>query len=127
MRITLTSVFVEDQDQARSFYTEILGFEVKTDVPVGAARFLTVVSPEGPDDVALLLEPNASAGARAFQEARFRQGIPATSFATEDVEGECARLEARGVVFRVPPTRTAWGCLAIFEDTCGNLIQLHEG
>src|SRR4051812_33270865 len=126
MRISFASVFVDDQDRALAFYTDVLGFAKKTDVPAGRFRFLTVVSPEQPDGVELLLEPNDNPAARTFQAAIREQGIPATSFAVEDVRAEHERLVARGVEFTAPPTEAAWGVSAVFDDTCGNLIQLHR-
>jgi catechol 2,3-dioxygenase-like lactoylglutathione lyase family enzyme len=126
MRIALTSVFVDDQAKALRFYTETLGFVLKHDVPVGDARFLTVVSPEGSPDVELLLEPNGHPAAQAFQRAIFQDGIPATSFGSGDVQAEYERLSRRGVVFRTPPTQAGPVVIAMFEDTCGNLIQLHQ-
>jgi catechol 2,3-dioxygenase-like lactoylglutathione lyase family enzyme len=125
MKITLASVFVDDQAKALRFYTEVLGFVKKTDLPAGEARWLTVVSLEGSPDVELVLEPNGHPAAKAYQEAIFRDGIPATSFESADVEAEHARLAARGVVFRTKPTRAGPVTIATFEDTCGNLIQIH--
>src|SRR4051794_5747817 len=126
MRISFASVFVDDQDRALAFYTDVLGFVKKTEVPAGEFRFLTVVSPEDPDGVELLLEPNDNPAARAFQDAIREQGIPATSFAVADLAAEHARLRALGVEFPSPPTEAAWGASAVLDDTCGNLIQLHQ-
>ena len=126
MRIALTSVMVDDQEKALAFYTDVLGFVKKTDVPAGEFRFLTVASPEGPEGVELLLEPNAHPAAKVFQKAIFDDGIPATSFASADIQGEYERLRERGVVFRQPPTQMGPVTVAVFEDTCGNLIQLHQ-
>jgi len=126
MKIALTSVLVEDQEKALRFYTEVLGFVKKRDMPAGQFRWLTVVSPEAPDDVELLLEPNDNPAAKTFQEALFRQGIPLTSFAVEDVQKEYERLQGLGVVFRTKPTNVGPTTIASFEDTCGNLIQLHQ-
>lgn len=126
VKITLTSVFVDDQDKALTFYTEVLGFVKKSDLPVGAFKWLTVVSPEGPDDIELLLEPNDNPAAKAFQQAIYEQGIPATSFAVEDIRKEYERMAELGVVFRTEPTPTGPVTVAIFDDTCGNLIQLHQ-
>lgn len=126
MRITMTSVFVDDQEKARRFYTEVLGFATKHDVPVGEYRWITVVSPEGPEELELVLEPNANPAARAFQGAMFDQGIPVTSFESRDVEGDFVRLKGLGVVFVMPPTRAGPVTIARFADTCGNLIQLHQ-
>ena len=126
MKIALTSVFVDDQAKALKFYTEALGFIQKTDMPAGEYRWLTVVSPEGSAEIELLLEPNAHPAARAYQKAIFEDGIPATSFASADVQAEYERLLKRGVVFRTKPTQAGPVTIAVFEDTCGNLIQLHQ-
>ncbi len=126
MRIALTSVMVDDQTRALDFYTNVLGFEMRMDVPAGEYRFITVASPEGSDDVQLMLEPNAHPAARTFQAALYADGIPATSFASSDVQAEYERLTARGVVFRSPPTAMGPVTVATFDDTCGNLIQLHQ-
>lgn len=126
MKIALTSVLVDDQAKALKFYTEVLGFVKKNDMPAGEYRWLTVVSPEGSADVELLLEPNAHPAAKTFQKAIFNDGIPATSFASANVQAEYERLTQRGVVFRTPPTQMGPVTVAVFEDTCGNLIQLHQ-
>jgi len=126
MKIKLSSVFVDDQDKALKFYTEVLGFVKKTDLPVGGARWLTVVSPEGPDDIELLLEPNGNPAAKTFQKAIFEQGIPLTAFAVEDIQKEYQRMEKLGVVFVMKPTKTGEVTVAVFDDTCGNLIQLYQ-
>lgn len=124
MRITITSVMVDDQAKAHRFYTEVLGFATRHDVPVGAHRWLTVTSPEGHDDVELLLEPMAHPAARPFQEALYASGTPATAFTSSDIHAEYARLVARGVAFRAPPRAMGPVIVATFDDTCGNLIQL---
>jgi catechol 2,3-dioxygenase-like lactoylglutathione lyase family enzyme len=126
MKIKLTSVIVDDQGKALKFYTEILGFVKKTDIPAGEARWLTVVSPEGPHDIELLLEPNSNPAAKTFQEALFTRGIPLTAFAAEDIQEEYKRLKQKGVTFRMEPTKAGPVTLAVFEDTCGNLIQLYQ-
>src|SRR5947208_16417699 len=126
VKIALTSVLVGDQDKALKFYTEVLGFVKKRDMPVGAFKFLTVVSPEGPDDVELLLEPNDNPAARTFQEAIHGQGIPATALAVEDTQAEYERMTRLGVVFRQAPAQTGPVTTAVFDDTCGNLIQLFQ-
>jgi catechol 2,3-dioxygenase-like lactoylglutathione lyase family enzyme len=126
MRIALTSVLVDDQANALKFYSGVLGFVKSQDLPAGDFRFLTVVSPEGPADVELLLEPNTHPAARIFQQAMFADGIPATSFAVADVHREYERLIALGVEFRTRPTRTGPVLVAVLDDTCGNLIQLHQ-
>ena len=127
MKIKLTSVMVEDQDKALKFYTEVLGFVKKTDIPVGEFKWLTVVAPEGPGDVELLLEPNQNAAAKTFQKAMFEQGIPITAFAVEDVHAEHERMLQLGVVFKQGPTPAGPTTIAVFDDTCGNLIQLYQG
>ncbi|WP_448811442.1 VOC family protein [Agromyces bauzanensis] len=124
MRITLTSVLVDDQAKALDFYTRVLGFEKKTDVPTGEFRWLTVVSPEAPDGVELLLEPDEHPAARPFKEALVTDGIPYTSFTVDDVAAEHARLVAAGVEFTQPPTPMGPVTTAVFDDTCGNLIQI---
>jgi predicted enzyme related to lactoylglutathione lyase len=126
MKINLTSVFVEDQDKACKFYTEVLGFVKKSDLPVGQFKWLTVVSPEGPDGIELLLEPNDNPAAKTFQEALFKQGIPLTSFAVEDIQKEYERMKKLGVVFSMEPTKTGPATVAVFDDTCGNLIQIAQ-
>lgn len=127
MRIKLTSIMVDDQDQALAFYTSVLGFVKRHDLPVGGGfRWLTVVSPEGHDDVELSLEPNANPVGKAYQEGLFAQGIPATSFEVDDIHAEFERLRARGVVFTQDPTPAGPVTIAVFSDTCGNLIQIHQ-
>jgi glyoxylase I family protein len=118
---------VDDQDKALKFYTETLGFRKKHDIPVGGPyRWITVVSPEGPDDVELALEPNGNPTGKAFQEAMFAQGIPVAAFEVGDIAGEYARLQARGVVFTREPAKAGPVSIAIFADTCGNLIQIYQ-
>jgi catechol 2,3-dioxygenase-like lactoylglutathione lyase family enzyme len=124
MRITLTSVFVDDQAKALKFYTNVLGFRAKTDIPLGKDRWLTVVSPEGSEDVELLLEPMGFPPARTYQKALFDAGIPLTAFGVDDVRAEHRRLEALGVAFKTPPTPMGPVTVAVFDDTCGNLIQI---
>lgn len=127
MRIKLSSIVVEDQTRALAFYTEVLGFQVKQDIPVdGEYRWITVVSPEGPDDLELALEPNANPAARTYQKALFDQGIPLTSFESADIHAEHARLRAKGVAFTREPTVMGPVIIALFSDTVGNLIQLHQ-
>jgi predicted enzyme related to lactoylglutathione lyase len=126
MKIILTSVMVDDQDKALKFYTEVLGFVKKNDIPVGEARWLTVVSPEGPDDVELLLEPMGFPPARTYQKALFEAGIPLTSFAIDDIQKEYERMKKFGVVFKTAPTKMGPVTIAVFEDTCGNLIQMAQ-
>lgn len=127
MRIKLNSVLVDDQDKALAFYTDVLGFEKNLDIPMGEARWLTVVSPEGPDDIELLLEPTGFAPVATYQKALFDAGIPLTAFAVDDVRIEYDRLIQRGVTFRTGPTDAGTTTMAVFEDTCGNLIQIYEG
>jgi predicted enzyme related to lactoylglutathione lyase len=126
IKIAVTSVFVEDQAKALTFYTEVLGFEKKTDVPAGNARWLTVASPAGPDGVELLLEPNGNPIAKTYQQGIFEAGIPATTFAVDDIHAEYARMKELGVVFTMEPTQTGPVTGAVFDDTCGNLIGLHQ-
>lgn len=126
MRIKLQSLMVDDQSKALAFYAEVLGFKVKHDIPAGGARWITVVSPEGPDDLELVLEPNENPAARKFQEAMFAQGIPLAAFEVDDIEAEYERLTARDVAFTVKPTSMGPVTIAIFADTCGNLIQLYQ-
>lgn len=124
MRINVTSVHVDDQAKAVAFYTDVLGFLKKTDLPAGEFRWLTVVSPDAPDGVELLLEPNDHPAARAYQQAIVADGIPAASFAVDDVQAEFDRLTAKGVTFVQPPTAMGPVTTAVFDDTCGNLIQI---
>ena len=124
MRINLTSLPVQDQEQALQFYTTILGFIKKRDIPMGDARWLTVVSPEVSNDIELLLEPMHFAPARTYQQALFDAGIPYTSFAVTDMEKEYERLKKLGVVFRSAPKAMGPVTVAVFNDTCGNLIQI---
>jgi catechol 2,3-dioxygenase-like lactoylglutathione lyase family enzyme len=124
MRINLTSVWVDDQDKALRFYTEILGFQEKVNVPAGEHRWLTVVSPENPDGTELLLEPDEHPAAKPFKKAISDDGIPFTSFAVDDVQKEYERLRGLGVVFTQEPTDLGPVTTAVFDDTCGNLIQI---
>ena len=126
MKIRLNSVLVPDQEGALRFYTEVLGFVKEHDIPAGDYRWLTVVSPEEPQGAALVLEPNANPAAQAYQRALFEAGIPLTAFETDDVEGEYRRLDDLGVVFQTPPTDAGEARIAVFEDTCGNLIQMYQ-
>ena len=126
MRIKLTSIMVDDQDKGLRFYTKVLGFKKKHDIPVGEFRWLTVVSPDGPDDVELSLEPNANPAGRAFQEAMFGQGIPLAAFEVQDLAAEYGRLKSKGVAFTKEPTRIGPVTIAILADTRGNLIQLYQ-
>jgi catechol 2,3-dioxygenase-like lactoylglutathione lyase family enzyme len=124
LKIKVTSVFVDDQAKALDFYTKNLGFVKKTDISLGQYRWLTVVSPEGPQDIELLLEPNANPAAATFQKAIHDQGIPAAQFFVDDIQGEYKRLVGLGVSFRGEPKKAGPATIAILDDTCGNLIQI---
>jgi catechol 2,3-dioxygenase-like lactoylglutathione lyase family enzyme len=124
MRINLTSVLVDDQDKALRFYTEVLGFEKKTEIPLGEHRWLTVVSPEDPGGVELVLEPDEHPAAKVFKDALVADGIPFTSFAVADVHAETARLRALGVTFTQEPLQMGQVTTAVLDDTCGNLVQI---
>ena len=127
MKIKLTSVVVDDQTKALKFYTEKLGFVKKTDMPVGQFKWLTVVSPEQLDGPELLLEPNENPASKVFQKALHEQGIPLTMFAVGDVHKEFERLKKLGVHFTMGPTTMGPTTIAMFDDTCGNLIQIYQG
>ncbi|MPZ73330.1 MAG: VOC family protein [Nitriliruptorales bacterium] len=124
MRINITSVLVDDQDKALNFYTGVLGFVKKTDVPLGEAKWLTVVSPEEPEGTELLLEPDGHPAAGPFKQALVEDGIPFTSFAVDDVRAEFDRLRTRGVRFTQEPADMGGVTTAVLDDTCGNLIQI---
>ena len=126
MDIRLSSVLVDDQEKALTFYTEVLGFVKKQDIPMGNVRWLTVMSPEAQNDVELLLEPIAFKPAKTYQKALFKAKIPITAFAVADVEAECARLAKLDVVFKTEPTQAGTTTIAVFEDTCGNLLQIYQ-
>jgi len=126
MKIVVTSVLVDDQDKALRFYTDVLGFEKKQDVPMGEFRWLTVVSPQDPNGTELLLEPDAHPAAKPFKNALVHDGIPYTSFGVDDVKADFERLSGRGVRFTQPPTEMGPVTTAVFDDTCGNLIQIAE-
>lgn len=126
MKIKLNSIFVENQNNALEFYTRVLGFKKKQDIPMGEFRWLSVVSPEGHPDVELVLEPNANPAAKTFQEALFKQGIPITAFEVDDISGEAKRLKKAGVQFTMDPKSMGPVTLAIFADSCGNLIQIYQ-
>ena len=123
-RINLTSVFVDDQDKALQFYTEVLGFVKKTEVPLGEHRWLTVVSPDEPEGTELVLEPDGHPAVGPFRRALQADGIPFASFAVDDVNAEYERLRANGVHFTQEPLDLGTVTTAVFDDTCGNLIQL---
>ncbi|GAB3831150.1 VOC family protein [Hymenobacter jeollabukensis] len=127
MHIRLLSLLVDDQARALQFYTETLGFVKKSDVPLGEHRWLTVVDPTEPDGVELVLEPLGFAPARTYQQALYAAGIPLTAFHVEDVQREYERLRALGVRFSMEPTEMGAVTLAVFDDTCGNNIQLVQG
>src|SRR5262245_12840794 len=126
MRIVLASVMVDDQDKALRFYTGTLGFIKKYDVPTGGARWLTVVSPDDPEGVELVLEPDEHPAAKPFKRALVEDGIPFTSFDVKDVHAEYQRLVATGVRFTQPPVEMGPVITAVFDDTCGNLIQMAQ-
>jgi len=126
MKIKLTSVFVDDQAKALKFYTDVLGFVKSADVSAGDYRWLTVVSPEERDGTQLLLEPNENPAAKTYQRAIFEQGISAAMFFSDDIEKEYQRLKGLGVKFTTEPMRTPGSTTAVFDDTCGNLIQITQ-
>ena len=126
MRIHLASVFVDDQQKALRFYTETLGFQLKHNIPLGDHAWITVVSEEAPEGTELVLEPDDHPAVRPFKRALVEDGIPSTSFAVDDVEAEHERLMARGVRFVQPPTDLGTVMVAVFDDSCGNLIQIAE-
>jgi catechol 2,3-dioxygenase-like lactoylglutathione lyase family enzyme len=123
-RINITSVYVDDQDKALRFYTDVLGFEKKTEIPLGDARWLTVVSPDDPEGTELLLEPDGHPAVGPFKRALQEDGIPFTSFAVDDAIAEFERLRARGVRFTQEPVDMGPVTTAVLDDTCGNLIQI---
>jgi predicted enzyme related to lactoylglutathione lyase len=124
MRINLTSLFVDDQRAALAFYTDVLGFIKRRDIPIGSDSWLTVVSPESPDGPELLLEPSSHPAVKPYRDALVEDGIALAQFAVDDLETEHARLTRKGVVFTQPPTDIGTAVVAVFDDTCGNLIQL---
>ncbi len=126
MKIKLTSVYVDDQEKALRFYTEVLGFAKKADFSNGPYRWLTVVSPEEPEGTELQLALNDDPAAKAYQQARYKQGQPAVMFFTDDAKGDYERTKARGAEFTMPPTQVTGSTIAMLNDTCGNLIQITE-
>jgi len=126
MKIKLTSVYVNDQNKALHFYTEVLGFAKKADFSQGPFRWLTVASPEQPDGTELQLALNDNPAARAYQEAMFQKGQPAAMFFTDDVQAEYERMKARGAEFTMPPTDVTASKIAVLNDTCGNLLQITQ-
>ena len=126
MKIKLTSIYVDDQEKALRFYTDVLDFVKKTDVSQGPYRWLTVASPEEPDGTELQLALNDDPAAKTYQQAQFQQGQPAAMFFTDDVQGDYERIKARGAEFTMPPTQVTGSTIAQVNDTCGNLIQLTQ-
>jgi len=126
MKIKVTSVYVDDQNKALRFYTEVLGFAKKADFSQGPFRWLTVASPEEPDGTELQLALNDNPAAKAYQQAIFQQSQPAANFFTDDVKGDCERIKALGAGFTMPPNDTPYATIAMLNDTCGNLIQLTQ-
>ena len=126
MKIKLTSVFVDDQDKALRFYTDVLGFVKKADFSQGPFRWLTVVSPEDPNGTELQLALNDNPTAKTYQQARFQQGQPAVMFFSDDVQADADRMKARGAEFTMPPTDVTGSKIAMLKDTCGNLIQVTQ-
>ena len=133
MKIKLSTLYVDDQEKALLFYTEVLGFVKKHDIPMGPARWLTVVSPQEPDATELVLEPNAeypalngNPAAKAYQQALFQQSQPAAMFFTDNVQADYERMTARGAEFTMPPTDVTASKIAMLNDTCGNLIQVTQ-
>jgi len=126
MRIKILSLYVDDQDKALRFYTEVLGFAKKTDFSQGPYRWLTLVSPEEPDGTELQLALNSNPAAKTYQQAMFQQSQPATMFFTDDIKADFERIKARGAEFTMPPTNVTASIIAMLKDTCGNLIQLTQ-
>jgi len=126
MKIVMTNVFVDDQDRALHFYTEVLGFAKKNDIPMGTHRWLTVVSKAAPDGVELVLEPSSHPAVKPFKSALVDDGIPYASFGVDDVQAEFDRLSALGVKFTQPPVNMGPVTTAVLDDTCGNLIQIAQ-
>lgn len=127
IRVKLMSIMVNDQNRARRFYTDMLGFSIKHDIPLGEANWLTLVAPDDTDGVEILLEPTGHPAAAPFQQALYKDGMPLAQIYTEDLAAEYARLKARGVVFTSEPKATGPVKFADFDDTCGNFIRLLEG
>ena len=126
MKIKLTSMYVDDQEKALRFYTDVLGFVKKADVSQGPFRWLTVASPEEPDGTELQLALNDNPAAKTYQQAMFQQGQPAAMFFTDDVQADYERMKARGAEFTMPPTAVTASTIAVLNDTCGNLIQVTQ-
>lgn len=126
MKIRVTSVYVDDQEKALRFYTEVLGFAKKTDFSNGPYRWLTVAPSEDPDGIELQLAPNDNPAAKAYQQAMLQQGQPAVMFFTDDIRGDCERIKARGAEFTMPPTEVTGSTIAKLKDGCGNLLQISQ-
>ncbi len=126
MKIKLTSVYVDDQEKALRFYTDLLGFTKKADFTNGPFRWLTVVSPDDPDGAELQLAPNTNPAAQAYQQAQFQQKQPAVMFFSDDIKSDCDRIAARGGQFAMPPTEVTGSTIAQVNDTCGNLVQIAQ-
>jgi len=126
MKLKVTGSYVDDQEKALRFYSDILGFQKKADVTQGPYRWLTVTSPEEPDGVELQLAPNDNPAAKAYQQAMFEQGQPAAMFYVDDIQQEYDRMKDRGAAFTMPPTKVTGSTIAMVNDTCGNLIQLTQ-
>ncbi len=126
MKIKLANLYVDDQDKALRFYTDVLGFTKKADVSQGSFRWLTIASPDEPEGTQLQLALNNNPAAKAYQEAMFQQGQPAAMFFTDDVEGDYARIKDRGAEFTMPPTAVTGSTIAQLNDTCGNLVQITQ-
>jgi len=126
MRITITGVYVDDQEAALAFYTDVLGFQVKHNVPVGEHAWITVVSPTAPDGPELLLEPVGHPAVKPYRDALVEDGIPLAQFGVDDVRAEHERLTAQGVTFTQPPTDYEDKVIAVFDDTCGNLVMIQS-
>ena len=126
MKIKVTSLYVDDQEKALRFYTDVLGFAKKTDFSQGPYRWLTVASPEEPDGAELQLALNNNPAAKTYQQAIFQQNQPAIMFFTDDIKGDCERIKARGAQFTMPPTDVTGSTIAMLNDTCGNIIQLTQ-
>lgn len=126
MTIRHVAIPVDDQAKALAFYTDVIGFELKHDIPVGEDRWLSLTAPAGSDEIELVLEPNKNPASKAYQAALFEQGIPITGFVSDDIEGDYERLVSKGVAFTQKVTEQGPVKLAVFADTCGNLIQIHQ-
>src|SRR5262249_28165558 len=126
MKVKLNSIFVDNQDKALGFYTDVLGFKKSKEIPMGEFKWLTVVSADGYPDVELVMKPNANPASKTYQEAILKQGVPITAFEVDDIHTETKRLKKKGVRFTMDPTDAGPVKMAIFSDTCGNLIQIYQ-